>query len=81
MIHGAHVIIYSKDSALGVYLATMADKVPSRVYNIGSGEGLTLNDMAAAVPASLLQSVAPKVTWILDESAGRDLPRRQPVGP
>src|SRR5271170_2960165 len=41
--------VYNKDSALGVYLATVADKVPSRVYNIGSGEGLTLNDMAAAI--------------------------------
>jgi UDP-glucose 4-epimerase len=41
--------IYNKDSARGVYLATMADKVPSRVYNIGSGEGSTLNDMAVAI--------------------------------
>jgi UDP-glucose 4-epimerase len=41
--------IYNKDSALGIYLATVAEKVPSRIYNIGSGEGLTLNDMAAAV--------------------------------
>src|SRR5215469_5174448 len=41
--------IYNKDSALGVYLATMADKVPSRVYNIGSGEGLSLNDIADVV--------------------------------
>jgi UDP-glucose 4-epimerase len=41
--------IYNKDSALGVYLATTADKVPSRVYNIGSGEGLTLNDFAVAI--------------------------------
>ena len=41
--------IYNKDSALGVYLATVAEKVPSRVYNVGSGEGLTLNDMAAAI--------------------------------
>ena len=41
--------IYNKDSALGIYLATTADRVPSRVYNIGSGEGLTLNDIAAAV--------------------------------
>jgi glucosamine-6-phosphate deaminase len=32
--------------------------------------------MTAAVPASLLQSVAPRVTWILDESAARDLPGR-----
>ncbi|HEY1983114.1 MAG TPA: NAD(P)-dependent oxidoreductase [Xanthobacteraceae bacterium] len=41
--------IYNKDSALGVFLATTADKVPSRVYNIGSGEGLTLNDFAVAI--------------------------------
>jgi UDP-glucose 4-epimerase len=41
--------IYNKDSALGVYLATVAEKVPSRVYNIGSGDGLTLEDMAAAI--------------------------------
>jgi UDP-glucose 4-epimerase len=41
--------IYNKDSALGVYLATIADKVPSRVYNIGSGEPHTLGDLAAAI--------------------------------
>jgi UDP-glucose 4-epimerase len=41
--------IYNKDSARGVYLATMAEKVPSRVYNIGSGEGHTLNDFAVAI--------------------------------
>ncbi|HEY2533070.1 MAG TPA: NAD(P)-dependent oxidoreductase [Xanthobacteraceae bacterium] len=41
--------IYNKDSALGIYLATLAEKVPSRVYNIGSGEGLTLNDFAAFI--------------------------------
>ena len=29
--------IYNKDSAHGIYLATVADKVPSRIYNIGSG--------------------------------------------
>lgn len=48
--------IYNKDSALGIYLATIADKVPSRVYNIGSGVGQSLNDFAAvlrkAVPAA-----------------------------
>ena len=41
--------VYNKDSALGVYLATIATKVPSRVYNIGSGEGCTLNEFAAAI--------------------------------
>jgi UDP-glucose 4-epimerase len=38
--------IYNKDSALCIYLATIADKVPSRVYNVGSGAGRTLNDFA-----------------------------------
>ena len=41
--------IYNKDSALGIYLATVADAVPSRVYNIGSGEAVGLNDIADAV--------------------------------
>jgi UDP-glucose 4-epimerase len=41
--------IYNKDSALGIYLATVAAKVPSRVYNIGSGVGLTLHDFAAVL--------------------------------
>jgi UDP-glucose 4-epimerase len=41
--------IYNKDSALGIYLATVAEKVPSRVYNIGSGLGLTLHDFAAVL--------------------------------
>src|SRR3981189_3513765 len=36
--------IYNKDSALGIYLATVADKVQSRVYNIGTGVGVTLRD-------------------------------------
>jgi len=38
--------IYNKDSALGIYLATIAPKLESRVYNIGSGVGRTLNDFA-----------------------------------
>jgi UDP-glucose 4-epimerase len=41
--------VYNKDSALGIYLATIAEKVPSRIYNIGSGQGITLNDIAAVV--------------------------------
>jgi UDP-glucose 4-epimerase len=41
--------IYNKDSALGIYLATVADKVPSRIYNIGSGTGSTLGDLAVAI--------------------------------
>ncbi len=45
--------IYNKDSALGIYLATVAGKVPSRVYNIGSGVGHTLNDFAAVLRAKI----------------------------
>ena len=45
--------IYNKDSALGIYLATVADKIPSRVYNIGSGEGHTLNDFATVLRKKL----------------------------
>jgi|SRR5665213_1649636 len=41
--------IYNKDSALGIYLATIAEKIPGRIYNIGSGVGLTLNDFAAVI--------------------------------
>jgi UDP-glucose 4-epimerase len=41
--------IYNKDSALGIYLATVAENVPSRVYNIGSGQGIGLGDIAAVV--------------------------------
>lgn len=36
--------IYNKDSALGIYLATIAENPKSRVYNIGSGVGSTLRD-------------------------------------
>jgi len=43
---GKDDFVYNKDSALGIYLATVAEKVPSRVYNIGSGIGQTLNDFA-----------------------------------
>jgi glucosamine-6-phosphate deaminase len=32
--------------------------------------------MTAALPASMLQAVAPRVTWILDEAAARGLPGR-----
>lgn len=41
--------IYNKDSALGIYLATVAEKVPSRVYNLGWGKGISLNDIADVV--------------------------------
>jgi glucosamine-6-phosphate deaminase len=37
--------------------------------------------MTAAVPASLLQSAAPRVTWILDEAAARGLPDRSSAAP
>lgn len=45
--------IYNKDSALGIYLATVAENVPSRIYNIGSGVGRTLNELAEVVRARI----------------------------
>lgn len=36
--------IYNKDSALGIYLAAIAENPKSRIYNIGSGIGSTLRD-------------------------------------
>jgi UDP-glucose 4-epimerase len=41
--------IYNKDSALGIHLATVADKVKSRVYNIGTGVGVTLRDFERVI--------------------------------
>src|SRR6185369_7985155 len=37
------------DSALGIYLATVADKLPRRVYNIGTGVGVTLRDFERVI--------------------------------
>jgi UDP-glucose 4-epimerase len=36
--------IYNKDSAAGIYLATVVEKTRSRVFNIGTGVGSTLRD-------------------------------------
>jgi UDP-glucose 4-epimerase len=41
--------IYNKDSANGIYLATVAGKLKSRVFNIGTGVGVTLKDFAAVI--------------------------------
>jgi UDP-glucose 4-epimerase len=41
--------IYNKDSALGVYLACVTEKLESHAFNIGTGVGLTLKDFARAV--------------------------------
>jgi UDP-glucose 4-epimerase len=41
--------IYNKDSAYGIYLATIANNLQSRVYNIGTGVGVTLNDFARVI--------------------------------
>ena len=38
--------VYNKDSAHGIYLACTAENPKSRVYNIGTGVGVTLNDVA-----------------------------------
>ena len=41
--------IYNKDSARGIYFACMAENPKSRVYNIGTGVGVTLNDVARVI--------------------------------
>ncbi|MFL5002349.1 MAG: NAD-dependent epimerase/dehydratase family protein [Xanthobacteraceae bacterium] len=41
--------IYNKDSARGIYLACIAENPKSRVYNIGTGVGVTLNDVARVI--------------------------------
>jgi UDP-glucose 4-epimerase len=41
--------IYNKDSALGIYLATVTQGLKSRIFNIGSGVAASLNEFAAIV--------------------------------
>jgi UDP-glucose 4-epimerase len=41
--------IYNKDSANGIYLATVAGKLKSRLFNIGTGTGVTLKDFATVI--------------------------------
>jgi len=41
--------IYNRDSALGIYLACTAKNLTHRVFNIGSGVGVTMQDVARAV--------------------------------
>ena len=41
--------IYNKDSANGIYLATIAEKPKSRIFNIGTGVGVTLRDFATVI--------------------------------
>ena len=49
--------IYNKDSALGIYLASMAKNLNSRVFNIGTGIGVTLKDVAAILRRHLPNAV------------------------
>ena len=49
--------IYNKDSALGIYLACTAEKFTHRVFNIGSGVGVTLRDVAKAVQQRLPKTI------------------------
>src|SRR6202049_2958205 len=48
--------IYNKDSAYGIYLAAVAENPKSRVYNIGTGVGVTLNDFARVIRKHLPQA-------------------------
>lgn len=47
--------IYNKDSAQGIYLACVAEKLQNRVFNIGTGVGVTLQDFAR-----VLRRILPK---------------------
>jgi UDP-glucose 4-epimerase len=49
--------IYNKDSALGIYLAATAKNLTSRVFNIGTGVGVTLKDVAAILRRHLPNAV------------------------
>jgi UDP-glucose 4-epimerase len=49
--------IYNKDSALGIYLATTAKYLNDRVFNIGTGVGVTLKDVAAILRRHLPKAV------------------------
>lgn len=49
--------IYNKDSANGIYLATVADKLKSRVYNIGTGIGSTLRDFERIIKRHIPDAV------------------------
>ena len=60
--------IYNKDSALGIYLATMAKNLDSRVFNIGTGIGVTLKDVAAILRKHLPNAV-------IEVGPGLELPR------
>jgi UDP-glucose 4-epimerase len=49
--------IYNKDSARGIYLATMVKNLDNRVFNIGTGIGVTLKDVAAILRKHLPNAV------------------------
>jgi UDP-glucose 4-epimerase len=49
--------IYNKDSANGIYLATTAGKLKSRVFNIGTGVGVTLRDFATVIKKHIPDAV------------------------
>jgi UDP-glucose 4-epimerase len=49
--------IYNKDSAFGIYLAATAKNLKSRVFNIGTGVGVTLKDVAAVLRRHLPNAV------------------------
>jgi UDP-glucose 4-epimerase len=59
--------IYNKDSALGIYLATVAGVLKHRVFNIGTGVGRTVNDFAAVLrrylPAAEIE-IGPGLNYI-----------------
>ena len=49
--------IYNKDSALGIYLAAMTEKLTNRIFNIGTGIGVTLKDVAGILRRHMPKAV------------------------
>ena len=48
--------IYNKDAALGVYQACLAKDLKHRIFNIGTGVGITLRDFACVIKGYLPQA-------------------------
>ena len=49
--------IYNKDSALGIYLAAVTEKLTNRIFNIGTGIGVTLKDVAGILRRHMPKAV------------------------
>ena len=68
--------IYNKDSANGIYLATMAGKLKSCIFNIGTGVGATLRDFEAVIRRHIpnaVMEIGPGLNFSVSLSGNRGL--------